>query len=174
MTHFLKFFTVLWCFSLMVHFPVLKLHWSSSPLATWCEELTHRRRPWCWERLKVGGEGDDRGWEGWMASPTRRTWVWASSRSWWWTGMPGVRQSVGPQRVRRNWATEQHPSQPDFRLTLGSGMLKTVGLERTVVPCPSLPPTLFAGQWEFVLRARQGGTGNKRFLFSCNPHSKQI
>ena len=45
-------------------------------LATWCEELTHWKRPWCWERLKVGGEGDDRGWDGWMASLTWWTWVW--------------------------------------------------------------------------------------------------
>ena len=55
-------------------------------LATWCEEVTHLKRPWCWEKLKAGGEGDDRGWDGWMASPTGWTWVWASSRSWWWTG----------------------------------------------------------------------------------------
>ena len=52
-------------------------------LATWCEELTHWKRPWCWERLKAGGEGDDRGWDGWMTSPTLWTWVWANSRSWW-------------------------------------------------------------------------------------------
>ena len=71
-------------------------------LATWCEEPTHWERPWCWERLKAG-EGDDRGWDGWMASPT---WVWASSGSWWWTGKPGVLQSMGSQRVRHNWATE--------------------------------------------------------------------
>ena len=57
------------------------------------------KRPWCWERLKAGGEGDDRGWDGWMASPTRWTWVWASSGSWWWTGKPGMLQSVGSQTV---------------------------------------------------------------------------
>ena len=49
-----------------------------------------RKNPWCWERLKAGREGDDRGWDGWMASPTQWTWVWASSKSWWWTGRPGV------------------------------------------------------------------------------------
>ena len=65
------------------------------------------KRPWCWERLKVGGEGDDRGWDGWMSSPTRRTWIWASSGNWWWTGRPGVLQSMGLQRVRHNLATEQ-------------------------------------------------------------------
>ena len=53
-----------------------------------------------------GGEGDDRGWDGWMASPTQWAWVWASSRSWWWTGKPGVLQSMGSQRVGNNWATE--------------------------------------------------------------------
>ena len=84
----------------------LMLSWTSNTLATWCEELTDRKRPWCWERLKVGREGDDRGWDGWMASLTRRTWVWASSVSWWRTGKPGVLQSVGLQRVRHNWVTE--------------------------------------------------------------------
>ena len=58
------------------------------------------------ERLKAGGEGDDRGWDGWMASPTQRTWVWVNSGSWWWTGRPGVLQSMGSQTVWHNWATE--------------------------------------------------------------------
>ena len=56
--------------------------WNSNTLATWCEEPTHWKRPWCWERLKAGGEGDDRGWDGWMASLTQWTWAWASSKSW--------------------------------------------------------------------------------------------
>ena len=59
------------------------------------------------ERLKWGGEGDDRGWDGWMASPTQWTWVWIGSGSWWWTGSPGVLQSMGSQRLGHNWATEQ-------------------------------------------------------------------
>ena len=59
-----------------------------------------------WDRLKARAEGDDRGWDGWMASPTQWTWVWASSRSWWWTGKPGVLQSMGSQRLRNDWATE--------------------------------------------------------------------
>ena len=63
--------------------------WNSNTLATWCEELTHLKRSWCWERLKAG-EGDDRGWGGWMASPTQWTWVWVNSGSWWWTWKPGV------------------------------------------------------------------------------------
>ena len=59
------------------------------------------------ERLKTGGEGDDRGWDGWMASLTQWTWIWASSRSCWWTWKPGVLQSMGSQRVRHDWVTEQ-------------------------------------------------------------------
>ena len=80
--------------------------WNSNTLATWCEERTHWKRPWCWERLKVGGEGDDRGWDGSMASPTQWTWVWVSSWSSWWTGRPGVLQSVGSQRVGHDWVTK--------------------------------------------------------------------
>ena len=64
------------------------------------------KRPWCWERLKAGGEGYDRGWDGRMASPTQGTWLWVNSRSWWWTGRPGVLQSIGLKRVRHDWATE--------------------------------------------------------------------
>ena len=77
---------------------------NSNILATWCEELTHLKRPWCWERLKAGGEGDDRGWDGWMASLTRRTWVWVSSSSWWWTGKPSVLQSMG--RQSQTWLSD--------------------------------------------------------------------
>ena len=79
--------------------------WSSNILAMWWEELTHWKRPWCWERLKVGREGDDRGWDGWMAL-TRWTWVWASSGSWWWVGKSGMLQSMGSQRVGHDWVTE--------------------------------------------------------------------
>ena len=84
-----------WCWS-----------WNSNTLATWWEELTHWKRPWCWERLKAGGEGADRGWDGWMASPSQWTWVWAGSRSWWRTGKPDVLQSMGSQRVGHYLATE--------------------------------------------------------------------
>ena len=75
----------------------LSWSWNSNTLATWCEELTHWKRPWCWERLKAGGEGDDRGWDGWMASLTWWAWIWASSGSWWWTRKPGMLQSMGSQ-----------------------------------------------------------------------------
>ena len=71
----------------------------------WCEELTHWKRPWCWERLRTGGEGDDRGWDGSMASPTR-TRVWMDSGSWWWTGRPGMLWFMGSQRVGHDWEAE--------------------------------------------------------------------
>ena len=96
-----------WCWS-----------WNSNTLATWCEELTHWKRPWCWERLKAGGEGEDRGWDGWMAWLTQWTWVWASSRSWWWTRKPGVLQSMGLQRVKHNWVTELNCSSLAIPLTM--------------------------------------------------------
>ena len=117
----------LWCWRRLLRVPwtarrsnqsilkrlVLNIHWKDwcwswnfNPLATWCEELTHLKRPWCWEKLKAGGEGEDKGWDVWMASPTQWTWVWVNSRSWWWTGRPGMLQVVGLQRVVHDWATE--------------------------------------------------------------------
>ena len=90
---------------------------ASNTLATWCEEMTHWNRPWCWERLKIEGEEDDRGWDGWMASPTWWTWVWASSRSWWWTRKPGMLQSMESQRVGHDWATELNWTEPTVRCT---------------------------------------------------------
>ena len=83
-----------WCWS-----------WNSNTLATSCEELTHWKRLWCWEGLEAGGEGDDRGWDGWMVSQTQWTWVWENSRSWWWTGRPGVLRFMGLQTVRHDWVT---------------------------------------------------------------------
>ena len=68
--------------------------------------MTHWKRPWCWEGLGAGGEGDNRGWDGWMVSPTRWTWVWVNSGSWWWTGKPDVLRFMGSQRVGHDWATE--------------------------------------------------------------------
>ena len=70
------------------------------------EELTHCKRLLCWEGLGAGGEGDDRGWDGWMVSPTRWTWVWVDSGSWWWTERPGMLRFMGSQRVGHDWATE--------------------------------------------------------------------
>ena len=92
--------------SLGVHWKDWCWSWNSSTLATWCEELTHLKRPWCWERLRAGGEGNDRGWDSWMALPTWWTWVCVNSGSWWWTWRPGVLQFIGWRRVRHDWATE--------------------------------------------------------------------
>jgi len=78
----------------------------SSPVATSSEELTHWKRLWCWEGLGAGGEGDERGWDGWMASMTRWTLVWVNSGSWWWTGRPGVLRFMGSQRVGHDWVTD--------------------------------------------------------------------
>jgi len=78
--------------------------WTTNTLATSCEELTHWKRLWCWEGLGAGGEGDDRGWDGWMASLTRWTWVWVNSGSF--TGRPGVLRFMWWQRVGHDWATE--------------------------------------------------------------------
>ena len=66
------------------------------------------KRPWCWERLRAGGEGDDRGWDSCMASPTQWTWVWVNSGNWWGTGRPGVLWFMGSQRVGHDWATEMN------------------------------------------------------------------
>jgi len=75
-------------------------------LATSCEELTYWKRLWCWEGFGARGEGDNRGWDGWMASLTQWTWVWVNSGSWWWTGSPGVLRFMGLQRVGQDWATD--------------------------------------------------------------------
>ena len=84
-----------WCWS-----------WNSSTLATSCEQLTHWKRLWCWEGLGAGGEGDNRGWDGWMASLTQWTRVWVNSGSWWWTGRPGMLRFMGSQGVGHDWVTE--------------------------------------------------------------------
>ena len=85
-----------WCWS-----------WRSNTLATWCKVLAHWKRPWCWKRLRAGGEGDDRGWDGWMASLTQRTWVWPRSRRWWRTRKGLACCSPWDHRVGPNLTTEQ-------------------------------------------------------------------
>ena len=84
-----------WCWS-----------WNSNTLATWCKQSTLLKRPWCWERLKTGGEGDNRGWDAWMVSPTQWRWVWVDSGCWRWTRRPNVLWSMRSQRVGHDWATE--------------------------------------------------------------------
>ena len=89
-----------------VHWKDCCWSWNSTTLVTSWEVLTHWKRPWCWEGLGAGGEGDDRGWDGWMASPTPWAWVWVNSGSLWWTGRPGVLRFTGSHRVRHDWVTE--------------------------------------------------------------------
>ena len=84
-----------WCWS-----------WNSNTLATLCEELTHLKRPWFWERLRAGREGDNRRWDGWMALPIQWTRIWVDSRNWWWTGRPGMLWFMGSQRAGHDWVTE--------------------------------------------------------------------
>ena len=102
---------------LNIHWKNWYWSWNSNTLATWCEELIPWKRPWCWERLKVG-EGDNRGWDGWIASPTQWTWVWVNSGSWWWTGRPGVLQSMESQRIRHDWATKLNWTEPYYTFYL--------------------------------------------------------
>ena len=136
-----------WCWS-----------WNSSPLATSCEELTHWKRLWCWEGLRAGGEGDGRGWDGWMASLTRWTWVWVNSGSWWWTGKPGVLQFMGSQRVGHDWVTELNWKYEDYdrKRQLGKsdrGRIHTIyqpslyGEFGKILDCPGFFFIFFLAMW---------------------------
>ena len=135
---------------------VLNIHWkdwwswNSNALATWCEELTHWKRPRCWERLRAGGEGDDRGWDGWMASPSQWTWVWVNSSRWGWTGRPGVLQSMGSQRVGDNWATELHWTDRSGRVR--ENMMFLLGEAHW--NCPPWPDTIVTIQCELFYNSR--------------------
>ena len=130
-------------------------------LATSCEELTHWKRPWFWERLRAGGAGDDRGWNDWMASPTQWTWVWVNSRSWWWIGRSGVLRFMGSQRVRHDWATEliwTELKPLTVWVTTNCGkLLKRWDYQITWETC--LLRHLYAGQ-EATVRTRDGTVNN--------------
>ena len=78
---------------------------------TECEQTTHWKSPWCWERLRTEGEEGVRGWDGWIASLMQWTWTWANSGRWWGTERPGMLQSMGSQRVGHNWVVEQQQEQ---------------------------------------------------------------
>ena len=117
-----------WCWS-----------WNSNTFTTWYKELTYLKRPSCWERLKVGGEGNNRGWDGWMASPTQWTWAWVNSRSWWWTGRPGMLQSMGSQRVGHDWVTELNWTElPAVKESLGWSLGQEHPLEREMAAHSSI------------------------------------
>ena len=112
------------------------------------KELTHWKRPWCWKRLKAGGEGGDRGWDGWMGSLTQWTWVWASSGSGWWTEKTGVLQSMGLQRVGHNRVSEMtnwkalskkekktHLTWPKIKMSLQQPMLRELKCKSQTGAC---------------------------------------
>ena len=129
-----------WCWS-----------WNSNTLATSCEELTHWKRPWCWEGLGAGGEEDDRGWDGWMASLTWWAWVWINSGSLWWTGRPGVPQFMGSQRVGHDWATELNWKHlPTMQKTWVQSLGWEDFLEMGWQPTPVLLPGKSHGQRSLV------------------------
>ena len=107
---------------------------SSNMLVAWCKEPTHWKRPWCWERLKAGGDGDDTGWDGWMESPTWWTWVWTSSRSWWWTGKPGLVLNWTEDRVSPYVIVE---SSVQFSCWVMSDSLQPHESQHARPPCPS-------------------------------------
>ena len=120
-------------------------------LAPWLpewEKLTHWKRPWCWERLKVRGEGDDRGWDGWMASLTQWTWVWVSSGSWWWRGKPGMLQSMGLQSVdmteQLNWTELSWTGSGCLHQGYSSNIVMREALQR---PSWLLPPPCLKRQF---------------------------
>ena len=118
---------------LNIHWKDWCWNWNSNTLATWCEELIHWKRPWCWERLKVGGEGNDSGWDGWMSPPMQWTWVWVGFGSWWWTEKPGMLQSMGLQRVRHDWVTEMNWTELSLWVTHQAG----IGFDLVlIVPLP--------------------------------------
>ena len=98
------------------------------------KELTYWKILWCWEGLGAGGEGDDRGWVGWMASLTQWMWVWVNSGSWWWTGRPGVLQFMGSQRVGHDWVTELN-WMPEIGMMIDYSIWdwKTINLDKTYI-----------------------------------------
>ena len=107
-----------WCWS-----------WNCNTWATWYKEPTHLKRPWCWERLKAG-EGDNRRWGGWMASPTQCTWVWVNSRSWWWTGRPAV-HGVANSRI---WLSDWTELMLKLKIQyFGHLMWRTDSFEKTLM-----------------------------------------
>ena len=144
-----------WCWS-----------WNSNTLAPWCEELTHLKRPWCWERLKAGRKGDDRRWDGWMASPTQWTWVWVNSRRWWWTGRPGMLLSMGLQRVRHDWVTEMNWTE------LRHIYIEKVNVENYALFFVTIPQVKIAGRKQKGSRTLRQEISNLGILlvvpFSCS------
>ena len=119
-------------------------------MATSYEDLTHWKRPWCWEGLGAGREEGDRGWDGWMASPTQCTWVWVNSRSWWCTGRPGELWVMGLRRVGHDWVTELNWTEHLLYLCISSFL-------RNWINSNSLPFFHLLQEWEsYVSKASWG------------------
>ena len=157
---------------------MLKLELKLQTLAIWCEELIHLKRPWCWERLRAGGEGDNKGWDGWMASPTQWTWVWVNFRSWWWTGRPGVLQSMGSQRVRHDWATELNWTEQLKQTTCKISSLIQLLLKRCVNFCYTAMWLSYTYIFFFIFFSIESTLCMKRpkhwsFSFNINPSNEQ-
>ena len=134
----------------IIYSTLLSNRLSPKTSATWHKKLTHWKRLWCWERLKAGGEESNGGWDGWMASPTQWTWVWALSRRWWRTGKPRMLQSMQSERVARDWATENsnkvQARQSGRDRTPGRGEGSAVGTEEWE-DAFSGNCSIWSGQW---------------------------
>ena len=135
----------LWCWGRLLRVP-------------WPQEIKlvnpKGKRLWCWEGLGAGGEGDDRRWDGWMASLTRWMWVWVNSRSWWWTGRPGMLRFMGSQRVRHDWVTELNWKEINLEYSLEGLMLKFQFFGHLMQRADSLKKTLMLGNTEGKRRRR--------------------
>ena len=151
--------------------------WMNSGLRTWCKELTHLKRPWCWQRLKAGGEWEDRGWDGWMASPTLQTWVWVSSRSWWCTGKPGMLQSIWLQSQTwlSDWTELNNESVDCFGLynhfhSIDSSSLRTWYISPSVWFHSSMKEMIRVWKWKGRKGCHSSSVGPQGLKNSC-PHS---
>ena len=152
--------------------------WNSTTLATSCEVLTHWKRPWWWEGLGAGGEGDDRGWDSWMASPILWTWIWVNSGSWWWTGRPGVLRFMRSQRVRHNWVTElnwpvnkhSHFSQIISETWYLALVLKCIFLTKSKEQWNSLEPLLTRAQISLTFHPKDLITSQSPHLLILSYH----
>ena len=145
--------------------------WSSNTLVIWCEEPTHWKRPRCWEWLREGGEEGNRGWDCWMGSPTWWTWVWANSGRYWRIGKPGVLQSMGSQRLRRDlatWTTEQQREGGNRKLLLRTSII-LLFLRAAIIPL-GLPLVLKRQETQLSIlesrRSLEEGNGNP-LQYSC-------
>ena len=147
----------------IVHWKHWSWSWNSNTLATSCEELTLWKRPWCWEGLGAGGAGDDRGWDGWMASRTWLTWVWVNSGTWWWTGRPGVLRFMGPQGVRHDWVTELNWTEVELiTLTYSMLSLALISVIQTMIFCHN-----FVFAYTFLSHQSYEQFENKYLMLKC-------